>query len=156
TRRQLHDSDQVALVLLGDEAGRGAGKLEPRHRDQPDIGDQHNSEAAQQPPRQLPVTVGKPFEATVEAAEPCRQQARCKAARGADLAACGLSSSAQSAGLRVSDTTQEITVEAAIVTANWRKNCPVMPDRKADGTKTAHNVSAIETSAPPTSSMVRC
>ena len=25
-----------------------------------------------------------------------------------------------------------------MVTANWRKNCPEMPDRKADGTNTAH------------------
>src|SRR5262249_41508709 len=73
-----------------------------------------------------------------------------------DLCACGLSRSAHSAGLKVSDTTQEITVEAAIVTANWRKNCPVIPDRKADGTNTAHKVNAIETSAPPTSSIVRC
>jgi hypothetical protein len=56
----------------------------------------------------------------------------------------------------VSETISEITVEAAIVTANWRKNCPEMPDRKADGTNTAHSVSAMETSAPPTSSIVRC
>ncbi len=48
----------------------------------------------------------------------------------------------------------EMTVEAAIVTANWRKNNPDMPDRKADGTNTAHRVSAIEISAPPTSSIV--
>ena len=69
---------------------------------------------------------------------------------------CALNSTAQRAGLRVSETKQEIKVEAAIVTANWRKNCPVMPDRKADGTNTAHSVSAIEISAPPTSSMVTC
>ena len=43
-----------------------------------------------------------------------------------------------------------------MVTANWRKNCPEMPERKADGTNTAHSVSAMETSAPPTSSIVRC
>ena len=67
---------------------------------------------------------------------------------------CALNSTAQSAGLKVSDTKQEISVEAAIVTANWRKNCPVMPDRNADGTNTAHSVSAIEISAPPTSRMV--
>ena len=42
-----------------------------------------------------------------------------------------------------------------MVTANWRKNCPEMPDRKAEGTNTAHSVSAMETSAPPTSSIVR-
>ena len=32
---------------------------------------------------------------------------------------------------------------------------PEMPDRKADGTNTPHTVSAMETSAPPTSSIVR-
>ena len=43
-----------------------------------------------------------------------------------------------------------------MVTANWRKNSPEMPDRNAEGTNTAHNVSAMAISAPPTSSMVRC
>lgn len=47
-------------------------------------------------------------------------------------------------------------VEAEIVTANWRKNSPEMPEMKADGSNTAHSVSAIEISAPPTSSIVRC
>ena len=56
----------------------------------------------------------------------------------------------------MSETKQEITVEAAIVTANWRKNSPEMPDRKAEGTNTAQSVSAMEISAPPTSSMVLC
>ena len=50
---------------------------------------------------------------------------------------------AHSAGLRVIETKQEITVEAAIVTANCLKNSPEMPERKAEGTKTAHKVSAI-------------
>ena len=63
---------------------------------------------------------------------------------------------AHSIGLSVSETKQEITVDAAIVTANWRKNWPVMPDRKAEGTNTAQSVSAMEISAPPTSSIVRC
>ena len=80
-----------------------------------------------------------------------QQALRLRAARS-----CGLSSSAHSAGLRVSETKQEITVEAAIVTANWRKNWPEMPVMKAEGTNTAHSASAIAISAPPTSSMVRC
>src|ERR1700690_3655438 len=75
---------------------------------------------------------------------------------GEGFAACGLSSSAHKAGLSVSETKHEITVEAAMVTANWRKNCPVIPDRNAEGTNTAHSVRAIEISAPPTSSIVRC
>ena len=56
----------------------------------------------------------------------------------------------------MSETRQEITVEAAIVTANCRKNSPPIPDRKAVGTNTAHSVRAIAISAPPTSSIVRC
>src|SRR5258705_13887954 len=47
-------------------------------------------------------------------------------------------------------------VDAEIVTANWRKNWPEIPDRNADGTNTAQSVSAIEISAPPTSSIVTC
>ena len=46
-------------------------------------------------------------------------------------------------------------VEAAIVTANWRKNSPEMPPMKAAGTNTAQSVSAMAMSAPPTSSIVR-
>src|SRR5262249_20274841 len=45
-------------------------------------------------------------------------------------------------------------VDAAIVTANWRKKRPDIPLKNADGTNTAHNVSAIDNSAPPTSSIV--
>jgi hypothetical protein len=63
---------------------------------------------------------------------------------------------AHKAGLSVRDTKQEINVDAAMVTANWRKNSPEMPDRKADGRNTAHSVSAIATMAPPTSSIVLC
>src|SRR6516164_6416770 len=63
-------------------------------------------------------------------------------------------STAQRAGLRVRETKHEMTVDAAIVTANCRKKSPDIPERKAEGTKTAHNVSAIEINAPPTSSMV--
>ena len=76
--------------------------------------------------------------------------------RAAWCGSCDFSSSPHSAGLSVSETINEITVDAAMVTANWRKNCPVMPDRNAEGTNTAHSVSAMDTSAPPTSSIVRC
>src|SRR5713101_2326241 len=82
---------------------------------------------------------------------------RSRATRPCDEAPCGsrsLKSTAHRAGLKVSETKHEMTVDAAIVTANWRKNSPEIPERKADGTKTAHNVSAIEISAPPTSSIV--
>src|SRR5262249_62304587 len=67
----------------------------------------------------------------------------------------GWKNAAHSAGVSVSETKQEITVEAEIVTANWRKKSPEMPEIKADGTKTAQSVNAIAISAPPTSSIVR-
>ena len=72
------------------------------------------------------------------------------------VSSCGWNSSAQSAGLSVSETKAETIVEAAIVTANWRKNWPEMPEMKAVGTNTAQSVSAMAISAPPTSSIVRC
>src|SRR6267154_6307117 len=77
--------------------------------------------------------------------------------RPCDEAPCGswsLKSTAHRAGLKVSETKHEMTVDAAIVTANCRKKSPDIPERNADGTKTAHSVSAIEISAPPTSSIV--
>src|SRR5262249_26750836 len=82
---------------------------------------------------------------------------RSRPTRPCDAAPCGLwslKSTVQRAGLKVSETKQEMTVYAAIVTANWRKKSPEIPERKADVTKTAHNVSAIEISAPPTSFIV--
>ena len=63
---------------------------------------------------------------------------------------------AHKAGLKVMETKQEITVEAAMVTANCLKKSPEIPEIKAEGTKTAHKVSAIEISALPTSSIVLC
>src|SRR5260370_9464717 len=82
---------------------------------------------------------------------------RSRPAKPLDETLCGswsLNNAAQRAGLKVSETKQEMTVDAAIVTANWRKNSPEIPERKANGTKTAHNVSAIEISAPPPTSIV--
>src|SRR6202023_3065471 len=67
---------------------------------------------------------------------------------------CGFSSTAASAGLRVSETKQEITVEAAMVVANCVKNRPEIPEMKADGTKTAQRVSAMAMSAAETSLIV--
>ena len=76
--------------------------------------------------------------------------------RGSAWPWCGFRSTAQSAGLKVSETKQEITVEAAMVVANCVKNRPEMPEMKADGTKTAHSVSAMAMSAVDTSSIVWC
>ena len=74
--------------------------------------------------------------------------------RGSAWAWCAIRKTALSAGLNVSETKQEITVEAAMVAANCVKNRPEMPEMKAVGTKTAHSVSAMAISAPDTSSIV--
>src|ERR1700730_2183631 len=76
--------------------------------------------------------------------------------RGLAWAPCGLRRTALSAGLRVSETKQEITVEAAIVVANCVKNRPEIPEMKAVGMKTAQSVSAMAMSAPDTSVIVGC
>ena len=47
----------------------------------------------------------------------------------------------------------EMTVETAMVTANWRKNWPVMPLMNAHGTNTAHSTRATATIGPVTSSI---
>ena len=47
----------------------------------------------------------------------------------------------------------ENTVDAAMVTANWRKNRPVIPPINAQGTNTAHSTSATAITGPVTSSI---
>src|SRR5229473_1161372 len=76
--------------------------------------------------------------------------------RGSAWPLCGLRRTAARAGLKVSETKQEITVEAAMVVANCLKNRPEMPEMKAEGTKTAQRVSAMAMSAVDTSLIVRC
>src|SRR6185295_15959440 len=63
-----------------------------------------------------------------------------KATRGSGGAAdlsCGRNSTAVSAGLRVNELNVEIKVDTEIVSANLRKNCPVIPVMKAHGMNTA-------------------
>jgi hypothetical protein len=62
-----------------------------------------------------------------------------------------LSSSPQRAGLRVNELTAEKNVETAIVRANWRKNCPVMPEIKAQGINTHISTSEMAIIGPVTS-----
>src|ERR1700693_4685072 len=76
--------------------------------------------------------------------------------RGSAWPLCGLRRTAARAGLKVSETKQEITVEAAMVVANCLKNRPEMPEMKAEGTKTAQRVSAMAMSAVDTSLIVWC
>ena len=58
-----------------------------------------------------------------------------------------------SAGLSVSELKAEMTVETAMVTANWRKNWPLIPPRNAAGMKTANSTSPTAMTGPVTSSM---
>jgi hypothetical protein len=44
----------------------------------------------------------------------------------------------------------------AMVTANWRKNCPVTPERNAIGTNTAHSTRAMAMIGPLTSRIAWC
>ncbi len=67
--RKLHDADQIALILLGDEARRRPDKLKSRQPDQHCISDQHDAGDLHQPARQSPVGRRQPFEAAVERAE---------------------------------------------------------------------------------------
>ena len=54
------------------------------------------------------------------------------------------------AGLKVSELKVEMIVEAAIVTANWRKKCPVSPLMTVQGTKTALRTSPTAMTGPET------
>ncbi len=49
----------------------------------------------------------------------------------------------------------EMQVETAMVTANWRKNWPVMPPRKQTGTNTAQSTRVIARMGPVISSIAR-
>ena len=66
--RQLDDGDQIALVLLRDEAGRRALELPAGERDQPGIDDEAPARRdAHEPPGQRAIAVRQPVEAAVEA-----------------------------------------------------------------------------------------
>src|SRR5437667_3541798 len=57
------------------------------------------------------------------------------------------------AGESVSELSADIAVETAIVSANWRKNVPVIPLMNAVGMKTEQSTSEIATNATPTAVM---
>ena len=63
------------------------------------------------------------------------------------------SNRAARAGLSVSELNAEITVETAMVRANWRKNWPMMPVMKAHGTNTADSTRPMATTGPDTCSI---
>ncbi len=56
-------------------------------------------------------------------------------------------------GVIVNALTAEMIVETAIVTANWRKNWPVMPPRKQQGTNTELSTRVMARTGPVISSM---
>jgi hypothetical protein len=72
---------------------------------------------------------------------------------GAASLSSGRKSSAVSAGLSVSELKAEMTVETAMVNANWRKNNPVMPLMKAHGMKTADSTRPTAITGPETWAM---
>ena len=55
------------------------------------------------------------------------------------------------AGLRVSELIVEMTVDEAIVSANWRKNWPVIPEMNAQGMNTAESTSPTAITGAETS-----
>jgi hypothetical protein len=57
------------------------------------------------------------------------------------------------AGLSVKELKAEMTVETAMVNANWRKNCPVMPVINAHGTNTADSTRPMAMTGPDTCSI---
>src|SRR3954466_5015725 len=63
----------------------------------------------------------------------------------------GLSNTAHRAGQSVRELSVEIVVEIAIVSANWRKNWPTIPDRNAHGMNTANSTAPTATTGPDTS-----
>ena len=66
---KLQDGDEIALVLLGNEAGWLAGKFEPGCSDQPDIDHHDDRKGADQPPGQRAVGIRELLEPAIEAAE---------------------------------------------------------------------------------------
>src|SRR5690348_9053467 len=73
--RKLNHADEVALVLLGDEAGRRPCKLDARNADEPHIDHEHHSARAHEAASQASVTEGEPLEAAIEAIEGAVEQA---------------------------------------------------------------------------------
>jgi len=69
TGRQLNDIDEVALILLGDEAGRRLREFDAGDADQPDIDHEHDGHGAHEPARHVSVTEGEPLKSAIEAIE---------------------------------------------------------------------------------------
>ena len=84
---------------------------------------------------------------------PSQPPASANASRGKGGAASfprGRSKRAVRAGLKLSELNAEMNVETAIVRANCRKNCPVIPLMKAQGMNTALKTSPTAMTGPDT------
>ncbi len=82
-RRKLNDGDQVALILLRNETGRRARKLQAGDTDECDVDDENNSQSANETEGEISVPQRQPVKATVKAIETRMKQTLCGAgARG--------------------------------------------------------------------------
>ena len=117
--RQLGEGDQVLLVLLWNEAGRGGGEAHVPQAHQADVDQQGHGTAAQDAPYHANVTMAGAVEHAVERAEQPAAEQSVEQPRETVLGASwALSRVAASAGDRVSELNAEITVEIAMVSAN--------------------------------------
>ena len=125
---QLGDTEQVALVLRGDEpAGTSrnsstvsASRPAYTARGQPGA----DGEAA---PRRRRSAPSRPKNAVERPEEPARGRGRAAGSAGHVGASWRLEQEAASAGDSVSELNARDDVETAMVRANWRKNWPVSP-----------------------------
>src|SRR3954453_1984607 len=69
TGRKLNEVDEVALVLLRDEAGRRLRELDAGSADQCGIDHQHDGGSAHESTRQTPVAERESVEPTIKASE---------------------------------------------------------------------------------------
>src|SRR5262245_15244983 len=67
TGRKLNEVNEVALVLLGDEAGRRLRELDAGNADQPRIHHQHDAGSAHESFRHVSITERESVEAAIEA-----------------------------------------------------------------------------------------
>ena len=134
---KLDRRQEIALVLVGNEAGRHPAEAPTGQVKQPAVDHQHQQAHAQQFSDRPQVSADGEGKCLVEEPEePAEQEVETPARAGRGARAAGLSKMAHRAGLRVSELNAERTVETAIVKANWRKNRPVIPVMNTQGTNT--------------------
>ena len=150
---QLREHDGVAAILRRQKTARHNFETESGQREQTGVDKQNDDGESGKPRDGVAIGVRAPGEDFVESLEEPAEQAVEQALKQILLRAARPSRRAASAGESVSELSAEIAVETAMVSANWRKNVPVMPVMNAVGMKTEQSTSAIATNAPPTSVM---